>query len=102
MHCSEADISSTFENVSENLACAPVRRASFPFCAPDLPEIPKLDSVPEHWQGIYGSVLYPPKSDDGQSDCVMQPVQNFPAQQFTYMQPVFCSNNFSGFFTDGE
>ena len=106
-HIENHDAHTTFETVShrENIAGVPARRASFPFCAPDLPQMPKLESVPEHWQGIYGSVLFPPKSESVECDSTVASacnVQNIHGQQ--YMHPAFCNgiSSFQGFFADGK
>lgn len=87
---------------SQDILRLPIRRASFPFCGTDLPQIPKLESVPEHGQGIYSSVLFPPKSQDSHGNGHVEPVDSFTGQH--YLQPFFCSGitNFSGFVTDGK
>lgn len=48
------------------------RRASFPFCSPALSLIPPIQPPPDQWQGIYGSVLYPPKSADEIEEEIME------------------------------
>jgi len=52
------------ENVRlyNSAGCSSPRRASFPFCVPDLPAVPSLETAPDRWQGIYGDVLFPAKS----------------------------------------
>ena len=100
-----AEVASNIESGSSELAQVPHRRASFPFVPPDLPTIPKLESVPEHWHGIYSSVLFPPKSHGNHTigQVEGQIIQN--GQPYTYMQPIFCaditSSNFNGYF-DGK
>ena len=63
-----------------------LRRASFPFCSPDLALLHPMTPLPERWQGIYGSILNPPKPAAELEDDLTEKYDHFCDQKTEHRQ----------------